>query len=71
MAFRVNYNQQRADRTRAKEAKKRERLARRDEDAQKRKAERDGLLSGSDAPDAAPSDADDTTAAPDQPRENE
>jgi len=46
MAFRVNYNQQRADRSRAKEQKKRERLARREEDAQKRKAERDGLLSG-------------------------
>jgi hypothetical protein len=46
MAFRVNYNQQRSDRARAKEQKKRERLARRDEDAQKRKAERDGLLSG-------------------------
>ncbi len=60
MAFRVNYNQQRSERNRAKEAKKRERLARRDEDAQKRKAERDGLLSGpdaSDAPDApAPDD---------------
>ena len=46
MAFRVNYNQQRGDRNRAKEQKKRERLARREEDAQKRKAERDGLLSG-------------------------
>jgi len=48
MAFRVNYNQQRGDRNRAKEQKKKERLARREEDAQKRKAERDGLLSGSD-----------------------
>jgi len=43
MAFRVNYNQQRGDRERAKEQKKRERLARRDEEAQKRKAGRDGL----------------------------
>jgi len=46
MAFRVNYDQQRGDRSRAKEQKKRERLARREEDAQKRKADRDGLLAG-------------------------
>jgi hypothetical protein len=49
MAFRVNYNQQRGDRNRAKEQKKRERLARREEDALKRKAERDGLASGDHA----------------------
>jgi hypothetical protein len=47
MAFRVNYNQQRGDRERAKEQKKRERLARREEEGQKRKAEREGMLSGS------------------------
>ena len=51
MAFRVNYNQQRSDRNRAKEEKKRERLARREEDAQKRKAEREGTL-GTGAADA-------------------
>jgi hypothetical protein len=57
MAFRVNYNQQRTDRERAKQAKKRARVARRDEDAQKRKAERDGLLRASDAPETASADA--------------
>jgi hypothetical protein len=45
MAFRPpNYNQQRGDRTRAKERKKQERLERREQDALKRKAEREGLL---------------------------
>ena len=44
MAFRPNYQQQRGDRNRAKEQKKKERLERREEDAQKRRAERDGLL---------------------------
>jgi hypothetical protein len=44
MAYRPNYQQQRGDRNRAKEQKKRDRLARREEDADKRKAERDGLL---------------------------
>jgi hypothetical protein len=44
MAFRPNYNQQRGDRNRAKDEKKRERLARREEESLKRKAERDGLL---------------------------
>jgi hypothetical protein len=58
MAFRVNYNQQRGDRNRAKEQKKKERLARREEDAQKRKAERDGLLTGPDDSAAAPADGD-------------
>ena len=62
MAFRVNYNQQRSDRERVKEQKKRERLARRDEDAQKRKAERDGLLTGAtgegqEAPAAPPKES--------------
>jgi hypothetical protein len=44
MAFRPNYQQQRGDRNRVKEQKKQERLRRRTEDAEKRKAERDGLL---------------------------
>ena len=57
MAFRVNYNQQRGDRDRAKQQKKKERLARREEDAQKRKAERDGLLGGGAEPEAAAVDA--------------
>jgi hypothetical protein len=46
MAFRVNYNQQRGDRDRAKAQKKKERLERREEDAKKRKAERDDFLRG-------------------------
>ena len=40
MAFRPNYQQQRGDRTRAKEQKKQEKLRRREEDALKRKVER-------------------------------
>jgi hypothetical protein len=46
MAFKVNYNQQRGDRERAKEQKKRERLARREEEALKRKAGREGAPEG-------------------------
>ena len=49
MAFRPNYQQQRGDRNRAKEQKKKERLERREEDAQRRKAEREGLLGPGDA----------------------
>ena len=56
MAFKPNYQQQRGDRNRAKEQKKQERLRRRTEDAEKRKAEREGLISpGGEAP-APPSD---------------
>src|SRR3989304_3746306 len=55
MAFKPNYRQQRGERDRAKEQKKRERLRRREEDAEKRKAERDGLLSPNPDPAAAPS----------------
>lgn len=54
MAFRPNYNQQRADRDRAKAQKKKDRLARREEDSQKRKAEQDGLLRGPSPDGAAP-----------------
>ena len=55
MAFKPNYQQQRGDRNRAKEQKKKERLERREEDARKRKAERDGLLGPGETagPDAA------------------
>jgi hypothetical protein len=38
MAFKPNYNQQRADRNRSKAQKKQEKLQRREEDAAKRKA---------------------------------
>ncbi|HYG84657.1 MAG TPA: hypothetical protein VD978_00195 [Azospirillum sp.] len=38
MAFKPNYNQQRAERSRAKEQKKQEKLQRRQEEAARRKA---------------------------------
>jgi hypothetical protein len=40
MAFKPNYNQQRADRNRAKGQKKQEKLQRREEEAAKRRAAR-------------------------------
>lgn len=40
MAFKVNYNQQRNDRQRAKDQKRQEKLQRREDDAAKRRAER-------------------------------
>lgn len=40
MAFKPNYNQQRADRNRSKAQKKQEKLQRREEEAAKRKAGR-------------------------------
>ena len=40
MAFRPNYQQQRGDRSRAKEQKKQEKLRKREEDAARRRAER-------------------------------
>lgn len=43
MAFRPNYRQQRADRNRAKEARKQEKLLKRQENAARRKAEREPL----------------------------
>ncbi len=56
MAFRPNYQQQRGDRNRAKEQKKLERLQRREEEAQKRKAER-GDQPESGATDETPKEA--------------
>ena len=41
MAFKVNYNQQRAERDRAKQAKKEAKLRERDEETARRKAERE------------------------------
>ncbi len=58
MAFRPNYQQQRGDRTRAKERKKAEKLQRREEDALRRKAERDGEPDG--VADSAPPANDET-----------
>ena len=57
MAFKPNYNQQRSERNRVKEAKKQEKLQRREEEVAKRKAARD------DGADAAPV-PDDAGAAP-------
>lgn len=60
MAFKVNYNQQRAERNRAKQAKKDAKLREREEEVARRKA---GLPPLSDAPaeagspDAEPADA--------------
>ena len=51
MAFKPNYNQQRADRNRAKGQKKQEKQQRREEEAAKRKAAR------GDAPDTLTPDA--------------
>jgi len=44
MAFKPNYNQQRADRNRAKAQKKQEKLKRLEEETAKRKAARDEEL---------------------------
>lgn len=57
MAFKPNYNQQRAERDRAKQAKKEAKLRERDEAATRRKAEEDA------GPEAVPA------ADSDQPRE--
>lgn len=42
MAFKPNYNQQRSERNRIKEAKKQEKLQKREEEVAKRKAAREG-----------------------------
>ena len=55
MAFKPNYNQQRADRERAEQKKQQEKLKKREDDAARRKAEREVHMpatNGSD-PDAA------------------
>jgi hypothetical protein len=61
MGFRPpNYRQQRGDRDRAKDQKRKERLERREADAQKRRAEREALIAGepeqqaTGTPEAAP-----------------
>ncbi len=53
MAFKPNYNQQRAERNRAKEQKKQEKLQRREEEVAKRRAVRDGSPETEQADDAA------------------
>jgi hypothetical protein len=57
MAFKPNYNQQRSERNRVKEAKKQEKLQRREEEVAKRKAARDEHTDAAPMPedgDAAP-----------------
>ena len=51
MAFKPNYNQERANRNRNKQQKKQEKLQRREEDAAKRKAAR-GVAGSDGAPEA-------------------
>ncbi len=55
MAFKPNYNFQKAERSRAKAQKKQEKLKRLEEAAAKRKAERDGEPDTGTNDDAAPS----------------
>lgn len=50
MAMKPNYFQQRADRNRAKEARKLEKQQKRDEETAKRKAEREAAGAGGDKP---------------------
>ena len=52
MAFKPNYRQQRSERERTKEARKQEKLQRREEEVAKRKAAREGEEQPN--PDAAP-----------------
>jgi hypothetical protein len=54
MPFKPNYRMQRSDRDRAKEARKQEKLLKRQEAVEKRKAARQP--SGTDEPDGGPSD---------------
>ena len=56
MAFRPNYSQQRSDRERVKQQKRKERLQRRTEGSEKRKAEREDLLRADGETVAAPPD---------------
>jgi hypothetical protein len=50
MAFKPNYNQQRSERNRVKEAKKQEKLQKREEEVAKRKAARDAQPAGDTTP---------------------
>lgn len=58
MAFKVNYNQQRAERDRAKAAKKEAKLREKEEEVARRKAERDspGGTLAADPADVAPTE---------------
>ncbi len=50
MAFKPNYNQQRADRNRSKEKKKQEKQQRREEESSRRKAVRGDATDASEPP---------------------
>lgn len=50
MAFKPNYNQQRAERNRAKEQKKQEKLQRREEEAARRKVDPADSTAGAEPP---------------------
>lgn len=65
MVFRPNYNQQRAERNRLKQAKKDAKLKEREDAVARRKAEQDAAPSDAANPDAPDSDA----HGPDAPRE--
>ncbi len=52
MAFKPNYNQQRSERNRIKEAKKQEKLQKREEEVAKRKAARDAQPVDDTAPES-------------------
>lgn len=61
MAFKPNYNQQRAERNRAKEQKKKEKLLRQEEEVARRKGmlgdeSADGETLEGESPDAVPAD---------------
>lgn len=73
MAFRPpNYRQQRGDRDRAKQQKRKERLARREADAEQRRAEREALLGADSGRDAQSTETDAQEApASDAPSEND
>jgi hypothetical protein len=55
MAFRTNYNQQRAERDRVKQARKEEKLRERQEEAARRKAGGEPQAVGEDQPNETPS----------------
>jgi hypothetical protein len=56
MAFKPNYRQQRSERTRSKEAKKQEKLAKREADAARRRAEREAAGLSPEGDDATGAD---------------
>ena len=68
MAYKVNYNHQRAERDRAKQAKKEAKLREKEEAAARRKAGLDGELQAEMAPDAAAGSMAEATEAETKPQ---